>query len=284
MQQRKLLSLFGLKWNPFTQDVPAEALLASPRIENFRRRLEAMIHEGGFALVTGDPGNGKSATLRLLAERLAAIPEVMVGEISRPQSKLGDFYRELGDLFALEFRSHNRWGGFKTLRERWKAHLEKTLLRPVLLIDEAPEMETKVLSELRLLASGQFDSQVYLTVVLAGDARLIERLQQPELVPLGSRIRTRLVLEYASRDELRALIEHALRAAGNPALMTKGLVDTIVDHAAGNHRVLMNHAAELLSAAVDRELAQLDETLFLELYEERTPAGRKQRRAVQAAP
>ncbi len=283
MQQRKLLSLFGLKWNPFTQDVPAEALLATPRIENFRRRVEAMIHEGGFALVTGDPGNGKSATLRILAQRLAAIPEVTVGEISRPQSKLGDFYRELGDLFALEFRNHNRWGGFKALRERWKAHLEKTLLRPVLLIDEAQEMEAKVLSELRLLASGQFDSQVYLTVILAGDARLIDRLQQPELVPLGSRIRTRLVLDYASKDELRTLLEHALVAAGNPALMTRGLIDTLVDHAAGNHRVLMNQAAELLSAAVDKELAQLDEKLFLEHFQERAPAGRQQRRAARAA-
>ena len=43
-----------------------------------------------------------------------------------------------------------RWGGFKALRERWQAHLENTLLRPVLLIDEAQEMSPVVLCELRL--------------------------------------------------------------------------------------------------------------------------------------
>ena len=42
---------------------------------------------------------------------------------------------------------HNRWAGFKTLRERWLAHLHHTRLRPVLLIDEAQEMLPAVLSE-----------------------------------------------------------------------------------------------------------------------------------------
>ena len=70
----------------------------------------------------------------------------------------------LGDLFAVSLQPHNRWGGFKTLRERWFAHLESTRLRPVLLIDEAQEMAPATLSELRLLASARFDSQILLCV------------------------------------------------------------------------------------------------------------------------
>ena len=66
-----LLAPFGLKWNPFSPAVPTEALLATAAIEHFIRRIErAQIKEGGFALVTGDPGMGKSVVLRLLAERL----------------------------------------------------------------------------------------------------------------------------------------------------------------------------------------------------------------------
>jgi general secretion pathway protein A len=67
-------------------------------------------------------------------------------------------------------RPHNRWGGFKSLRERWLAHLESTACAPVLLIDEAQEMSPATLSELRLLSSARFDSQPLLSVVLAGDA------------------------------------------------------------------------------------------------------------------
>jgi type II secretory pathway predicted ATPase ExeA len=57
---KKLLSLYGLKWNPFAPDVPVEALLSTPKVDNFCWRIENLAREGGFALVTGDPGTGKS--------------------------------------------------------------------------------------------------------------------------------------------------------------------------------------------------------------------------------
>jgi general secretion pathway protein A len=62
----------------------------------------------------------------------------------------------------------------------------------VLLIDEAQEMAPKVRSELRLLSSADFDATSLLTMVLSGDDRLLERLRHPDLVPLATRIRTRL--------------------------------------------------------------------------------------------
>ena len=173
---------------------------------------------------------------------------------------------EMGDLFGVELRPHNRWGGFKALRERWLAHLDGTLLRPLLLIDEAQEMPPTVLSELRLLSSMQFDSRNLLSVVFAGDARLNRKLRRDELLPLGSRIRTRLLMEYASRDELAECLKHLLSSAGNAHLMTAELATALCDHAAGNYRVLTGMAGELLATAAQRELTQLDEQLFLELY------------------
>jgi type II secretory pathway predicted ATPase ExeA len=63
---KKLLALYGLKFNPFSADVPVEALQLTPRIESFCWRVEQLVGEGGFALITGAPGVGKSVTLRLL--------------------------------------------------------------------------------------------------------------------------------------------------------------------------------------------------------------------------
>jgi type II secretory pathway predicted ATPase ExeA len=262
----RLLSLYGVKYAPFGTDVPTEALYATPPAEAFIRRIELGIADGGFAMVTGDPGTGKSAFMRLLAERLRALPSVVVGSIEHPQSRTSDFYRELGDLFGVPLATHNRWGGFKALRTRWSEHIASTLTRPVLLLDEAQEALTPALSELRILASKDFDAQQLLTVVLAGDARLPERFRTPELLPLGSRIRRRLVLEYASRDELLACLDHRLAAAGNPSLMTTELKGTLADHSAGNYRVLLDLANELLTVAADRDLPQLDEKLFLDVF------------------
>ena len=262
-----LLALYGLKWNPFSPELPTEAIYVPPKIENFCWRIEqALIREGGFALLHGDPGTGKSVALRLLAQRLSRLPDVTVGVISHPQSSLVDFYRELGDIFAVPLKPHNRWGGFKTLRETWFAHMETTRRRPVLLIDEAQEMAPATLSELRLLASARFDSQPLLCVVLAGDARLIEKLRREELIPLGSRIRSRLATEHASSEELRACLDHLLNEAGNASLMTPALRQTLCDHAAGNYRILTSLAAELLAVAAQRELPLLDEKLYLEVF------------------
>jgi len=148
-------------------------------------------------------------------------------------------------------------------------------LRPVLLIDEAQEMQPGVLSELRLLSSMRFDSRNLLSVVFAGDHRLTAKLRRDELLPLGSRIRTRLIMEYASRDELADCLNHLLTSAGNAHLMTSELAATLCDHAVGNYRVLTGMASELLATAAQRELTQLDEKLFLGLYSATSPKPRK---------
>ena len=273
---KTLLSLYGLKWNPFSPELPTEGVHITPKVEQFFWRIEhALIREGGFAMITGDPGTGKSITLRLLAERLSKLQDLSVGAIVHPSGNLADFYREMGDLFGIELKPHNRWGGFKALRERWLSHLEGTLLRPLLLIDEAQEMQPAVLSELRLLSSMQFDSRTLLTVVLAGDARLTHKLRRDELLPLGSRIRSRLVMDYADRNELVACMKHLLLTAGNANLMTSELIQILCDHALGNYRVLTGMAAELLTTAAFKELSQLDEKLYLEVFAAHPSKARK---------
>jgi len=278
---QQLLALYGLKWNPFTPEVPTEALYVPPKVENFCWRIEqAHLREGGFALVHGDPGSGKSVVMRLLAERLSRLADLSVGVIHHPQSNLSDFYRELGDIFGISIRVSNRWGGFKALRARWLDHLGSASRRSVILIDEAQEMSPMVLNELRLLASARFDSQSLLCIVLSGDARLLEKLRREELIPLGSRIRTRLATEIATREELLACLDHLLGAAGNASLMTRELRHTLCDHAAGNYRIFISMAAELLMTAAQRELTVLDEKLYLQVFA--PPETQRSRRAAGA--
>ena len=118
--------------------------------------------------------------------------------------------------------------------------------------------------QLRLLCQAQLDSHLLLTVILAGDRRLLQRLEADELLPLDSRIRVRLSLARASSEELLACLRHALSKAGAASLMTPELCATLCDHAAGNYRTLFNMAGELLAVAAHRDLDRLDEKLFLE--------------------
>jgi type II secretory pathway predicted ATPase ExeA len=267
----KLLALYGLKWNPFAPGVPAEALHLTPPLRSFCWRVAQLAEEGGFALLTGAPGTGKSAALRILAHQLAATRDLKVGVISRPQANIADFYREMGELFGVELHPHNRWAGARILRQRWQSHIDSALARPVLIVDEAQEMQASVLAELRLLAAAKLDSHILLSVVLAGDGRLLERLRADDLLPLASRIRVRLAIERATPQQLLDGLQHALHQAGAPALIADDLAATLCDHAQGNLRTLMHMAADLLAAAAERDLRQIDEKLFFDIFAAAAP-------------
>ncbi len=238
---KKLLSLYSLKFNPFSPEVPTSALWSAPSIESFCWRIEQQIGEGGFALAIGDPGTGKSAALRILVERLGNLADVIVGVLTRPQAAVADLYRELH-------------------------HIENSLYRPVLLIDEAQQMNASAFTELRLLSSAELDSRSILTTVLAGDNRLASRLQEAELLPIASRIRARLRTEALDPSQLLQCLNHLLKMAGNAKLMSPSLLQTLCEHAAGNLRLLMNMANDLLAAAVHQEREQIDEKLFFEVF------------------
>ncbi len=264
MNQKQLLALYGLKWNPFSPELPDEALIGNRTIDTFLWRVENLVHEGGFALVVGDPGLGKSVALRLLAKKLGSVRDLKIAEFSRPQSGVGDFYRELGSLFGIALNYHNRWRTFHELREQWVLHIEKSLVRPVLIVDEAQEMNPYVLSELRIISSMHFDAKIVLTVILAGDQRLTDKFRTPELLPLGSRIRARLNCEPYAQEQLLELLKESLARAGAPNLMTKELMSTLVEHSAGNPRVMNILAGEILLIGIRKEVSVLDESLFFE--------------------
>lgn len=274
---RKLQALYSLKYNPFSQEVPVSALFVSSRVEHFCWRIEQQLSEGGFALITGVPGTGKSATLRVLADRLAHLSDVTVGVLTRPHAFVADFYRELGELFSVPLTPHNRWVGAKVLRQRWIGHIESSLLRPVLLIDEAQAMSAAVLGELRMLQSDQLDSRSLLSIVLCGDDRLTHKLQGEDLLPVASRIRCRLRFETIEPKELRECLLNHMQKAGNPRLIAEPVVAALCEHALGNYRVLMNMANDLLAAALHQEADTIDEKLFFKVFDMRANTKTKGR-------
>jgi general secretion pathway protein A len=265
---QSLHALYGLKWNPFNPDIPTESLYIPPPVESFIWRIENNhVQEGGFALIVGDPGTGKSCLLRLLSQKLNQVQGLSVRTFIHPQSSIRDFYHELGDMFDVPIKAHNRWHSFKSLRQKWQNHIENNCIKPVLLIDEAQEMQTSVMNELRLLNSHCYDSKNLLTVIFASNDSLLDRFRSTtSLIPLGSRIRKRLQMEHASSQQLLDCLNHLLEKAGNPMLMSDELMNTICDHSVGNYRIMTTLSNELLEEACRQKRPHLDEKLYFEVF------------------
>ena len=266
INRKQIHALYGLKWNPFLPEIPPEGLIKDESTKRFCWRVEQVVMDGGFALVTGEPGTGKSVTMRQLQAHLRNLPELSVRIITRPQSHIRDFYRELAELFDVPIRHSNRYGSFASLRAQWSSHIKASMFRPVLLIDEAQEAHEDVLNELRLLASVDLDAKNILAVVLAGDSRLLEKLRQSNLLPLESRIRIRHHLDKRPQAELAGILTDAITQAGSPQLLTETLIRTLTDHSMGNLRAMMIMCNELLTAAAERDVRQLDENFFFDVF------------------
>jgi len=106
MKNRNIHALYGLKWNPFARDVPTHALKIPPQAERFIWQVEQLAFDGGFAMLTGVSGSGKSSIMRILLQRITNVGGICVAQIDRPQSSIRDFYLELGDVFGVSFKSN----------------------------------------------------------------------------------------------------------------------------------------------------------------------------------
>lgn len=256
---------FGLKWNPFDGETPAESLWSHDEIDDFVLRVQQISRVGGFALITGAPGKGKSAVLRLLKHQLSSGQKVQVNELCRPQSRLRDFYYELGALYGVAMTGANRFGTFQRLREDWQSKIQSCKHRPLLIIDEAQELHPEVLLELRLLASVDLDSRSILTVVLAGDTRLSAMLERPEHQPVRSRVRASLQLADWDIERLTSFLKHQLKEAGRPDLIAPEVIQALCEQALGSPRILATLCAECLLQAKEAGRPAIDMDTWLDL-------------------
>jgi len=78
MNNKRLLALFGLKWNPFLPSIPIQSLWPDPGIDTFLFQIENLVMDGGIALMSGKPGVGKSKNLQYLAYNLERLENVVV--------------------------------------------------------------------------------------------------------------------------------------------------------------------------------------------------------------
>ncbi|MCL4104027.1 UNVERIFIED_CONTAM: hypothetical protein GTU68_034889 [Idotea baltica] len=205
---------FGLSEAPFSIAVNPRYLFMSARHRDaLAHLLYGVGAGGGFILLTGEVGTGKTTINRCLLEQLPDDTDVAI--ILNPALNALELLASACDELHIEYDASSP--SLKALTD----HLHRFLLsnhaagrKTVLMIDEAQHLDFDVLEQIRLLTNLETNSEKLLQIILIGQPELAQLLSRPELRQLSQRITARYNLEPLNLDETRAYIRHRLEVAG----------------------------------------------------------------------
>ncbi len=205
---------FGLNEAPFSIAVNPRYLFMSPRHRDaLAHLLYGVGSGGGFILLTGEVGTGKTTINRCLLEQLPEDTDVAI--ILNPALNALELLASVCDELSIKYDSHRH--SLKTLTDQLHTFLLENHARgrnTVVMIDEAQHLGFDVLEQIRLLTNLETNNQKLLQIILIGQPELAQLLDRPELRQLSQRITARYNLEPLNLDETRAYIRHRLAVAG----------------------------------------------------------------------
>jgi general secretion pathway protein A len=258
-------SFFNLTIKPFDLLPNPDFLYLSRSHKRALMYLNYGIQErAGFMLLTGGIGSGKTTIIRDIVKRkeskvvlskifntkvnfkqLLAMINEDFGLISQGKDKV-TLLRELNDFLISQFAHGNQ---------------------PVLIIDEAQNLSTDVLEEVRMLSNLETDRAKLLQIILVGQPELRETLASPALVQLRQRIKIKCHIPPLSPAETKPYILHRLEMAGNrnAVIFPQEVLETIFRYSGGTPRLINVICDFILLAAYAEETRQIDGEMVREI-------------------
>jgi general secretion pathway protein A len=208
---------FGLKQEPFSiAPDPRYLFMSEQHREALAHLLYGVEGGGGFVLLTGDIGAGKTTVCRCFLEQIPR--KCNVAYIFNPKLTVLELLKSVCDEFRIPLTNLGR--GEPTVKD-FLDPLNEFLLKThavgqnnVLIIDEAQNLSAEVLEQLRLLTNLETSERKLLQIILIGQPELRDMLNRPDLEQLAQRVIARFHLKALSEAETSRYIRHRLGVAG----------------------------------------------------------------------
>jgi general secretion pathway protein A len=205
---------FGLKEAPFSiAPDPRYLFMSGQHREALAHLVYGFNSDGGFVMLTGEVGTGKTTVCRCLLEQ---IPDnTAIAFILNPKLTVPELLATVCDEFGIKYPQDNT--SIKVFVDLINAYLLEAHTKnrkAVLLIDEAQNLSAEVLEQLRLLTNLETSQRKLLQIILIGQPELRDKLSEPGLRQLSQRIIARYHLGSLSKKDISAYVSHRLSVAG----------------------------------------------------------------------
>jgi len=274
-------SFFGLREPAFNlAPDPRFLWLSDTHEEGLAALVYGITRRKGFMLLTGEVGTGKTTLLRAALDQIPTDTDVALVLNTSDLSPL-----DLLRLVANEFRlpaSDSKVDHVIALNRFLLAQLEAGQ-NTVLIIDEAQNLDARLLEEVRLLSNLETDTEKLLQIVLTGQPELREKLAAPELRQLRQRVAIEHHIQQLQPDEVMAYLHHRIDVAGGDydEIFQPGVDMAFYEYSGGCPRLISLLADRVLLSAFAKELrpipAALVEKKAKEMAEARLAPTREQR-------
>ena len=207
------LDYFGLHEKPFSiAPDPRYLFMTDQHREALAHLAYGIGDEGGFILLTGEVGTGKTTVCRCLLNQLP--DDVEIAFVVNPRLTVQELLETVCDELEIGYPEGS---SVKELVDRLNQFLLEAYARgsnTILIIDEAQNLSDEVLEQLRLLTNLETNEKKLLQLILLGQPELLGKLQQTNLRQLAQRITARFHLQPLNMNEMQSYIQHRLHIAG----------------------------------------------------------------------
>ena len=266
-------AFYGFREKPFSIVPDPEFLYLSRKHSLALALLEyGLMNQAGFNVITGEIGTGKTTLIRHLLGQLDR--SVTVGLISNTHRTFGELLQWILFAFNREHRGKQKVEMFQDFLDFLVQEYSQNR-HTVLIVDEAQNMTTDTLEELRMLSNVNADKDQLLQVILVGQSGLRDTLRRPEMEQFAQRIAADYHLEPLDLQETHAYIRHRIAVAGggDDHTFDDRACDAVYEHSGGVPRLINLICDAALVYGFAKQTLRIDADLVHEAARDKQEGG-----------
>ena len=263
------LSYYGLEFNPFDKTIETKYAFETNDFKILKNRLNFIKDNKTMALITGNPGMGKTFVIRnFLNELNKNLYKVIY--ICMSTVTTFEFYKSLCYELGIE-PPFKKIDMFREIQEQIITLSRDKNINLIIVLDEAQYLKTSILNDLKLLLNFELDSKNYVSLILVGQPVLNSILRRNIFDALSQRITVSYNMNGIDRKELSEYIESRIRLAhGNNGIFNEQAIETIFNACGGSIRIANNIITKCFIIGKSKELQTIDSDTVLEATNELT--------------